>query len=94
MKIYRIAKKLKKPYKIFLITPGGSEQIGEIDAHSEMQARRFFLQQDSKDYAAYLELGYTIKAVLDEEEFKRREQIRKSDEESREEQIQNAWWNQ
>ena len=92
---YRTAKheKDKKPYKIFLITPGESKQIGEVSAHSEAQARRFFLEQDRNDYAAYLEMGYTIKAVLDQEEFDRLEYLRRYREEQEEERVQDAWWN-
>jgi len=87
MKIFRIAKE-KNPYKIVLVTPGGVKKIGDIEAYSDIQARRFFLERDTRDYSSYLEMGYTIKAVLDEEELKRREIIR----EHEEEQIQEAWW--
>jgi len=92
MQIYRIAKDMK-PYKIILITPGGSKVIGKIDAHSEAQAKKFFLANNSSDYRAYLEMGYVIRALLDKEELKRRQNISEYEEKRKEDQIQNAWWN-
>jgi len=93
MRITKIAKKDTIPYKIILLTPGGPRQIGKVDAHSEMQARRFFLERDKEDYASYIERDYTIKAIFDEEEFERRKRVKQYEKERKEEQIQNAWWN-
>lgn len=91
---YKIAKQDKKPYKIYLITPGGSREIGEVDAHSTKQARMLFLKDDTSDYALYLEMGYTITAKLDQEEYNRRESVKEYEKQKEEDFIQNAWWNQ
>ena len=58
----------------------------------EAQARKFFLDRDPGDYVAYLEMGYTIRAELDKEEFERRQKVKEYEEKRQEEQIQNAWW--
>lgn len=92
MSWYSKSKKEKDPYKIFLITPGGSKQIGKEEAYSAVQAKKRFLDKDTKDYASYLEMGYTIKAILDEEEVKRRKEIKEREEKDLEDFVQNAWW--
>jgi len=93
MSWYKRAKQDKKPYDIFLISPEGSRQIGDIMAFSEAQARKFFLINPPKDYNAYLEMGYTIIARLNKEEFDRLQRIKEYEEKREEETVQNAWWN-
>jgi len=98
MKIYRIAQKAKKvrkerkPYKIFLMTPGDTKEIGEVDAFSEAQAKKIFMDGDTKDYRSYLEMGYTIRAFLDKEELERREYIKRYEKEKEEKLLDNPWW--
>jgi hypothetical protein len=92
---YKIAKKEKSPYKVYLRTPGGEpKEIGNIDAHSEAQAKKLFLDKKPQ-YRDYLTVGMGcfIDAVLDREELERRLEVQKYEKEREEEVIQNAWWN-
>ena len=98
-------KKIKDPYKIFVIkygleqTPQQLENVIE-NAYSSEQARLLFFKKHPllKDY---YQLGYEIEARFDKEEFKKRQEQNKINKEVQERQkeqeeknIQNAWWNQ
>jgi len=91
MRIYKVAGKEKKPYKIFTLAHGSEKYIGEVWAYSSEQARRFAIDKNSK-LQDYLEMGYEIVARLDKEKLEQIQKVNKLEEKRKEEQIQNAWW--
>jgi len=97
MSWYKKAQKVKekaekKPYRVIKICFGQEEIVAEIDAYSAEQARMFALQDNIGDVKAYMEVGCDIVARLNKEEFERIQGIKEYEEKRKEEQIQNAWW--
>lgn len=76
----------KKPYKVYVLMPRGYKLLGKIDAHSDKQATFLLLKRGNYDH--YREMGYTIKSIIDKDELAKRELEAKE----KEEEIQNAWW--
>ncbi len=89
------SQKNKKPYKIFLRTPGGKlREIGSIDGDTSDQAKKLFLDANPR-YKDYLVpgMGSFINSVFDKEEFERRQRIKEYEKKRQEDKIDDAWWN-
>jgi len=88
------SQKNKKPYKIFLRTPGGKlREIGGIDGYSSDQAKKLFLDANPR-YRDYLVpgTGSFINSVFNKEEFERRQRIKEYEKKRQEDIIRDAWW--
>jgi len=89
---YKIAKAQKKPYNIIKICGGKDTVVGsEIDAYSAEQARTLAFKQNSGLYD-YLEIGCSIEARLNKPEWERRQRVEEETSRIKEEEIQEAWW--
>lgn len=91
MSWYKKAKKIRKPYKIYVLAHGVETYIDTVWAYSSEQARMLAVQEKSK-LRDYLQMGYEIIARLDREKLEEIQKYQKMKEEMREEQIQDAWW--
>lgn len=96
MKIYKIAIS-QFPYKIFISKGGETSQPESIKnvhiyAVSEEQARFKFLKKYTW-LMDYLDMGYEINAILDSGKLAQLEKQEKSEEVSKKNKIENAWWN-
>ena len=89
--------KQKAPYRIVRIQydqamPIPGLENATLDAWSPAQARTLFLKKHPK-LEDYIARGYQIEAELDTEKWRQRQQIAEIERKRKEEQIQNAWWN-
>jgi hypothetical protein len=85
-------KKEKRPYKIIQTCWGQERDTGiNIEAFSREQARRFALQRHSK-LRDLLQIGCSIEARLNKEEWDRRQRVEQMEKERMEKFIQDAWW--
>ena len=95
MKFYKISQKKvaqeKKPYDILTLAHGVEKRVDEIWAYSSEQARALAINKHSK-LRDYLEMGYEIVAHLNKEKWEQINKANKLEEKFKEEQIQNAWW--
>ena len=99
MNWYKKAKEesVKKPYKLVVIRQGLEQTPKQLenvrkDAYSSEQARMLFL----KDYPFlkdYYQMNCEVEVRLDKEEFKRRQNIARMQEETKKKQVDEAWWN-
>jgi len=98
MNWYIRASKEIKPFGIMVYIHGEEYVPDEmksvrIDAYSAEQARKFFLDRYSS-LRDYLEMGYGVEVWFDKELMEQRKKKLEMEIKRKEEQIQNAWWNQ
>ena len=87
MKIYRIVATSKNTYLIYAISGANNTLITKVNAFSEAQAIKF-IENDHR-VLDYKRMGWVIKAVLDKEKLRRREENKAAEEKN----IQEMWWN-
>ena len=82
-----IAIKSKNIYNVYAQLGANTVMIAKVNAFSSAQALKF--TENSYKVLDYKRMGWTIKASIDEEKLRRREENKAADEKN----IQEMWWN-